>query len=336
MPSNSEFPSVPTDEFLLTGNPFDPEERGILIGIGGQFTVHDIGNGRVMKIPNSMDGTRRFVGGWGPHVAKMKRHRPLQETAGMCDVCVPHVLRLAARYPALSDALARPRAMPGGCFTQDKVRPLLDLIPAATSAEIRGYLDGYANVCQLCWRYGIHDYIFFFAVNNAIDSQGRVVLLDFGETAFDTTRVAKFVEGRKWERKDALIKETLPPEYHEHYFHAMTSRLSGLNFELHWAADLDDLDRMIIQKPALSERLEEIPSLVDRILERANREEGWDISGISSEVLGLFRQYNWKGSGVELQNVLYRASENRRGRIIQLDDIPSYILAKVNAEQQRE
>jgi hypothetical protein len=34
----------------LTGNPLDPEQRGWLIGIGGQYIVHDIGHGRVAKI----------------------------------------------------------------------------------------------------------------------------------------------------------------------------------------------------------------------------------------------------------------------------------------------
>ena len=43
----------------LTGNPGNPEERGELIGIGVQYAVHAIGGGRVVKIPNSMDGRTR-------------------------------------------------------------------------------------------------------------------------------------------------------------------------------------------------------------------------------------------------------------------------------------
>jgi DNA-binding NtrC family response regulator len=133
----------------------------------------------------------------------------------------------------------------------------------------------------------------------------------------------------------------------------MKSRLSDRNFEQHWAADLDDLDREIIRQPILAERLEEIPSLVERILERANCEEGWQIKGVSLDVLDLFHRYTWygsggttpelvgdylspgwTGSGVELQNVLYRAAEPCRGPIIQLDDLPPYIHAKVNGEQE--
>lgn len=32
---------MPAEQLPLTGNPADPDERGELIGIGGQYTVHD-------------------------------------------------------------------------------------------------------------------------------------------------------------------------------------------------------------------------------------------------------------------------------------------------------
>jgi hypothetical protein len=315
-----------SSDFLpLTGNPANPEERGNLIGLGGQYTVHDVGGGRVMKIRNSIDGSRLFVGGYGPHVLKMKRHIPMEETAIYSGACVPHVLRLAARYPALSEALANPTSAPGNCFTQDKVDPIRELMPSSTPSQIRGFLDGYADVCQLCWRHGIHDYIIFFLVNCAVDAEGTLLLLDFGETAFDTTVVANSIKKREWETKNSLLKE-LPEEYHAYYFKAVTDRLSGDNFERHWAADLDDLDKMVIRKPDLRERREDIPVLVDRILARANQEEGWKTTGVSSDTIDLFREYDWNGGGVQLQNVLYRAAELRQSGQVQLNDLPEYIL----------
>ena len=104
----------------------------------------------------------------------------------------------------------------------------------------------------------------------------------------------------------------------------------------------------IIKRPILAERAEEIPSLVEQILQRGNREEGWQISGVSPEVLDLFGQYTWSGSGdsvtpellkkwrkhgysgsgVELQNVLYRAAEASQGAIIQVNDLPRYLQAQ--------
>lgn len=113
----------------LTGNPFDPDQRGWLIGIGGQFTVHDIGQGRVAKIPNSQDGTRHFVGGWGPRAASIyHKHQPLPVKAYQMAYAVPHILRLAKRYPHLFEILAKPIASDGLGFTQDKVEPLENLM----------------------------------------------------------------------------------------------------------------------------------------------------------------------------------------------------------------
>ncbi len=113
----------------------------------------------------------------------------------------------------------------------------------------------------------------------------------------------------------------------------MKGRLSGQSFERNWASSLDQLDRRVIRKLVLRERLEEVPVLIEQLLARANREEGWSISGVSADVLSLFRQYEWKGSGVELQNVLYRASLECRSTVIQLDDLPPYIHAKAKGQE---
>jgi hypothetical protein len=330
----------------LTGNPCDPDDRGELIGIGGQYTVHDIGHGRVMKIPNSIDGSRRFVGGWRPEVSQMtNRHMPLWETAFYRELCVPHVLRLTARYPALYEIMARPEAKPGLCFTQDKVQPIKESIVESEPNQIRRYLDATADIYQLLWRYGIHDYICFFWVNNAIDAEGKVVYLDFGETAFDTTRVSAHIKS-DWVKKGVLIKN-LSADLQDYYIQVMKDRLFGDNFEQHWATELDDVDRLVIKSPKLHERPEDITPLVEQILERANREEGWNIRGVSAAVGELFHSYQWtgiidgvseelaeklrgynySGSGVELQNALYRAAAACQGTVIEIDDLPNYLQA---------
>lgn len=334
-------------EKLLTGNPHDPDECGELIGIGGQYTVHDIGGGRVMKIPNAIDGSRKFVGGWGPQIAEMtNKHMPMVETAMDRELCVPHVLRLAARYPVLSDVLAHPKAAAGLCFTQDKVRPIKQALLESEPAQVRKYIDASADIYRFLWRYGIHDYIWFFLVNNALDAEGRVVYLDFGETVSDTTWVTGHVAEHEWEQKQVLV-DMFPDDLQDHYFRTMKDRLSGSNFETNWAIDLDDLDRAIIKSPTLDKRPEEIPSLVVRIIERANVEEGWQISGVSPDISRFFVRYSWKGSsdadtpdvwaksqekgrwsgsGVELQNTIYKAGAARKEGVIQVEDLPEYLI----------
>ena len=259
------------------------------------------------------------------------------------EYAAPHILRLAERYPRLREILARPKASAGLCFTQDRVEPLGDHIRGASDTDVRFYLDATADIYQLLWRYGIHDYVWYFLLNNGVDSTGKVVCIDFGETLFDTTWVAERANEAIWETADSWIR-SLTPGQQEYYFKTMKSRLSGENFSVHWGADLDNLDKEVIKRPLLAERSEEIPSLVERILERANAEEGWVVEGVSQQVLDLFQRYTWYGSGgatpegvgehrtprwtgggAELQNVLYRAAEACKSGIIELDHLPRYL-----------
>jgi len=256
---------------------------------------------------------------------------------------VPHILRLARRYPRLHELLARPEASAGLCFTQDKVQVLWDLFEEANDADVRYYLDSSADTCQLLWRYGIQEYVRYFLLNNGVNSAGKVVCIDFGEALFDTTRAAERVDEATWETADSRLW-ALTSDQTEYYFNTMKSRLSGKNFSTHWGADLDDLDKEVIKRPLLAERSEEIPSLVERILERANAEEGWVVEGVSPRVLDLFQRYTWYGSGgatpeslgehlstrwtgggAELQNVLCRASEACKTGLIELDHLPRYL-----------
>ena len=308
-------------DLFPTGNPYDPDERGLLIGVGAQYTVHDLGTGRVSKVPNDYDGSRLFVGGWGPHFDATHANAPNEMTVGGRDIAVPHVLRLAARYPKLYEALARPRTGAGGSFTQDKVRPLSDVLPDATDDEIRGYLEAYADLHQLCWRYGISEGIFAFGINNGIAESGRLVLVDFGEVHNDTTKtITSHVKEAVWETKDVFVKKFLPENLYDYYFSVMKDRLTG-TFDQHWSADLDDLDRHVIQKPRIRDNLEEIEPLVQALLDRANREEGWSIEGVSDEAMTALKACGWK-HGFRLQNGLYQAAGACKDSVIELDELP--------------
>lgn len=310
-----------TPDLYPTGNPHDPDERGLLVGVGAQYTVHDLGNGRVSKIPNNFDGSRRFVGGWGTHFDAAYANAPNEMTIGGRDIAVPHVLRLTARYPLLYEALGRPSAGLGGGFTQDKVVPLSDAIPRRTDDEIRGYIEAYADLHLLCWRYGIAEGTLNFGSNNGLTESGRLVLLDFGEVQHDTTKaIGPLVREAAWETKDVFVNLFLPANLHDYYFSVMKDRLSGA-FDRHWAAELDDLDRRVIQKPRVSESPEEIGPLVLALIERANREESWAIKGVSDEAMVALEACEWR-HGFRLQNGLYEAAYACQGSVIELDDLP--------------
>jgi DNA-binding NtrC family response regulator len=62
-----------------------------------------------------------------------------------------------------------------------------------------------------------------------------------------------------------------------------------------------------IHLPPLRERREDIPLLVDHIIERISHELGKEINGISEDALKILMDYNWPGNVRELQNVIERA-----------------------------
>jgi DNA-binding NtrC family response regulator len=62
-----------------------------------------------------------------------------------------------------------------------------------------------------------------------------------------------------------------------------------------------------IEIPPLQERIEDLPDLIDRFLERMNREFQKHITGIHPEVLRALSRYGWPGNVRELENLVERA-----------------------------
>jgi transcriptional regulator with PAS, ATPase and Fis domain len=74
--------------------------------------------------------------------------------------------------------------------------------------------------------------------------------------------------------------------------------------------------------PALRERPEDIPSLLDRFIAQYCRTYGVDAPQFSSEVMSAFQAYDWPGNVRELKNVAERLVITRSGRCIGLSDLP--------------
>jgi len=67
------------------------------------------------------------------------------------------------------------------------------------------------------------------------------------------------------------------------------------------------LNVVTINLPALRNRREDIPRLIDHFLERFNRENGRNLKKISREVLNTLLRYPWPGNVRELENTIERA-----------------------------
>jgi PAS domain S-box-containing protein len=67
------------------------------------------------------------------------------------------------------------------------------------------------------------------------------------------------------------------------------------------------LNRMPIHIPPLRKRLEEIPLLCERLLQKINRDYGRNVEGITDLALKQLMLYDWPGNVRELENILGRA-----------------------------
>jgi transcriptional regulator with PAS, ATPase and Fis domain len=62
-----------------------------------------------------------------------------------------------------------------------------------------------------------------------------------------------------------------------------------------------------IHLPALHERKEDVPLLVEHFIQKYNLENGKHVKGISQQALKLLLKYNWPGNVRELENMIERA-----------------------------
>ncbi|MDI6686846.1 MAG: sigma 54-interacting transcriptional regulator [Desulfobacterales bacterium] len=77
-----------------------------------------------------------------------------------------------------------------------------------------------------------------------------------------------------------------------------------------------------IDLPLLSERMDDIPLLVDHFIEKFNALTGKKISGVSDEVMERFMNYDFPGNIREMENIIEHAFVLCRGDILELKYLP--------------
>jgi len=76
-----------------------------------------------------------------------------------------------------------------------------------------------------------------------------------------------------------------------------------------------------IAMPPLREHLEDLPEVVEALLQDLNRKHSRSVSGVDDDVLELFRRYSWPGNVRELRNTLERAVVVCRDEMLRKKDL---------------
>jgi two-component system response regulator AtoC len=77
--------------------------------------------------------------------------------------------------------------------------------------------------------------------------------------------------------------------------------------------------------PALRERREDIPALVEHFLAQFTRNNGTPVHSIAPETVKLLSEYSWPGNVRELENVIERLVVTGRNDTVKPDDLPHEI-----------
>jgi Nif-specific regulatory protein len=91
------------------------------------------------------------------------------------------------------------------------------------------------------------------------------------------------------------------------------------------------LKEVFIRMPALRERREDIPLLLDHFLRESNKRNDRQVR-LTREVLDYLNAYAWPGNVRELQNLVERLVNMADREWLQVEDLPSYILVQPAGE----
>jgi len=110
---------------------------------------------------------------------------------------------------------------------------------------------------------------------------------------------------------------------------ATNKRLENLMSEGQFRDDLFYRINVIkIVIPPLRNRKEDIPLLVDHLVEKFNRLRGANIAGISPPALKLLMEYDFPGNVRELENIIEHAFVLSPGEVIKPEDLPEEVKAR--------
>jgi transcriptional regulator with PAS, ATPase and Fis domain len=77
--------------------------------------------------------------------------------------------------------------------------------------------------------------------------------------------------------------------------------------------------------PSLRERREDIPLLIDHFIDKYNRLQGKEITGLARDALAILMEHDYPGNIRELQNIIEHAFVLCHNGLIQLQHLPEYL-----------
>ncbi len=88
------------------------------------------------------------------------------------------------------------------------------------------------------------------------------------------------------------------------------------------------------QLPCLTERMEDIPLLIERFIKKMNRFKGRSVSGVSKDAMSVLLSHDYPGNIRELENIIEHGFVLCPEGELGLSHLPAYLLEKGSVKQQ--
>lgn len=158
---------------------------------------------------------------------------------------------------------------------------------------------------------------------------GTLFLDEIGEMSFEAqARLLRVIQ----EREVVPIGSVKPISVNTRLICATNKNLEKAVKEGKFREDLYyRIDVFSLALPLLSERLDDIPELVEKFIEIQNRVQKRSITGVSDKVMKLFINYPWPGNVRELQNTIERSILVTTGNQIEISALPPKIAGEMGS-----
>jgi len=198
------------------------------IGSGLQFKVYDFGNGKVLKKPKS--DLEMYLANllWEPYLIFSPRKLKGQIKQAKKDR--EFAIKYFKKYNS-SELLANLEIFEKGIF-QDKVIPLKRILGNNYEKD-KELIDKYSQFIFECWKEGFADKIYNFSVNNGINSNGKIVLIDFAEIIIEKEKIKQQILSERWKKARDYIY-IIKGNSKIYYEKKMKETLTLENLEKYW------------------------------------------------------------------------------------------------------
>lgn len=191
-----------------------------VIGRGWQYTVYDIGNGRVLKKYHTKTvAYLMMLRDCFPYI----KH-PLWKFNGYYQQCRKEAIESIQKihHSTLENwMLGNPHARNEFDYEQDVAIPLRKQLECAKLEEGKKIIDAFVEFNKILVKNSLIDRNFLITDNFAMNATGNIVLIDLGELYSDAKQIHDHILKRPWTSSDVL--NSLPKNLRDYFVEKMNA-----------------------------------------------------------------------------------------------------------------